>query len=68
MGQFCGRESDQDPTPNTRVPLPDFNPKVHDKGKATQPQGIACQSSIQIATQDDDVLQYESIALVDALL
>ncbi|KAH7112342.1 hypothetical protein EDB81DRAFT_862703 [Dactylonectria macrodidyma] len=69
MGQLCGRESDQDPTPNARVSLPDFTSKApHDKGKARQPQGIAHQSSIRIVTQDDDAPQYESIASVDALL
>ncbi|KAH7111958.1 hypothetical protein B0J13DRAFT_631677 [Dactylonectria estremocensis] len=69
MGQLCGRESDQDPTPNARVPLPDFNSKApYDKSKETPPQGIAHQSSIRIVTQDDDAPQYESIASVDALL
>ncbi|KAH7137539.1 hypothetical protein EDB81DRAFT_799515 [Dactylonectria macrodidyma] len=68
MGQLCGRESGQDPTPNARVSLPDFTSTPHDKGKERQPQGIAHQSSIRIVTQDDDAPQYESIASVDALL
>ncbi|KAL6409930.1 hypothetical protein AUP68_06336 [Ilyonectria robusta] len=58
MGQLCGRESDQDSTPNARVSLPDFTSKAsHDKGKERQPQGIAHQSSIRIVTQDDDAPQ-----------
>lgn len=69
MGQFCCRESDQNPTPNARIPLPDFNSKApYDKGKEILPQDITHQSSIRIVTQDDDAPQYQSIASVDALL
>ncbi|KAH6970475.1 hypothetical protein BKA56DRAFT_622160 [Ilyonectria sp. MPI-CAGE-AT-0026] len=69
MDQFCCRGSDQDPTPNARVPLPDFNSKApYDKGKETPSQGIDRQFSIRIVTQDDDAPQYQPIASVDALL
>ncbi|KAH7110970.1 hypothetical protein EDB81DRAFT_831413, partial [Dactylonectria macrodidyma] len=60
MGQLCGRESGQDPTPNARVSLPDFTSTPHDKGKERQPQGIAHQSSIRIVTQDDDAPHWEN--------